>query len=53
MKTTWAGAAGSFVASEAKGQETKIVDSKGKGEKVLYRTLGKHRVEAPVINMGS
>jgi predicted aldo/keto reductase-like oxidoreductase len=53
MKTTLAGCGGLFLlASEAKGQETKVVDSKGKERKVHYRTLGHTGLNLPVINMG-
>jgi hypothetical protein len=53
MKTTLAGCGGLFLlSSEAKGQETKIVDSKGKERKFVYRTLGRTGLKLPVINMG-
>jgi uncharacterized protein len=53
MKTTLAGCGGLFLlASEVKGQETKIVDSKGKERKFFYRTLGNTGLKLPVINMG-
>jgi len=53
MKTTLAGCGGLFMlSSEAKGQETKIVDSKGKERKFVYRTLGRTGLKLPVINMG-
>jgi len=53
MKTTLAGCGGLFMlSSEAKGQETKIVDSKGKERKFVYRTLGNTGLKLPVINMG-
>ena len=53
MKTTLAGCGGLFMlSSEAKGQETKIVDSKGKERKFVYRTLGKTGLKLSVINMG-
>ena len=53
MKTTLAGCGGLFLlSSEAKGQETKMVDSKGKERKFVYRTLGRTGLKLPVINMG-
>jgi hypothetical protein len=53
VKTTLAGCGGLFMlSSEAKGQETKIVDSKGKERKFVYRTLGRTGLKLPVINMG-
>jgi len=53
VKTTLAGAGGLFLISpEAKGQETKVVDSKGKERKFHYRTLGRTGLKLPVINMG-
>ena len=53
VKTTLAGCGGLFLlASEAKGQETKSVDSRGKERKFVYRTLGKTGLKLPVINMG-
>jgi len=53
MKTTLAGCGGLFMlASEAKGQETKIVDSRGKDRKFVYRALGNTGLKLPVINMG-
>ena len=53
MKTTLAGCGGLFLlSSEAKGQETKVVDSKGKERKFVYRTLGRTGLKLPVINMG-
>jgi predicted aldo/keto reductase-like oxidoreductase len=53
MKTTLAGCGGLFLlSSEAKGQETKIVDSKGKERRFVYRTLGRTGLKLPVINMG-
>jgi len=53
MKTTLAGWGGLLMlSSEVKGQETKIVDSKGKERKFLYRTLGRTGLKLPVINMG-
>ena len=53
MKTTLAGCGGLFLlASEAKGQETKVVDSKGKERRFHYRTLGNTGLKLPAINMG-
>ena len=53
MKTTLVGCGGLFLlSSEAKGQETKMVDSKGKERKFVYRTLGRTGLKLPVINMG-
>ncbi len=53
VKTTLAGCGGLFLlSSEAKGQETKSVDSRGKERKFVYRTLGKTGLKLPVINMG-
>ncbi len=53
MKTTLAGCGGLFMlSSEAKGQETRVVDSKGKERKFVYRTLGRTGLKLPVINMG-
>jgi hypothetical protein len=53
MKTTLAGCGGIFMLSSvAKGQETKIVDSKGRERKFFYRTLGGTGLKLPVINMG-
>jgi len=53
MKTTLAGCGGLFfLSSEAKGQETKIVESRGKERKFVYRTLGRTGLKLPVINMG-
>ena len=53
MKTTLAGCGGLFLLpSEAKGQETKIVNSKGKERKFVHRTLGRTGLKLPVINMG-
>jgi len=53
VKTTLAGCGGLFLlSSEAKGQETKSVDLRGKERKFVYRTLGKTGLKLPVINMG-
>jgi len=53
MKTTLAGCGGLFLlSSEVKGQEMKIVDSKGKERRFFYRTLGNTGLKLPVINMG-
>jgi predicted aldo/keto reductase-like oxidoreductase len=53
VKTTLAGCGGLFfLSSEAKGQETKMVDSKGKERKFVYRSLGRTGLKLPVINMG-
>jgi len=53
MKTTLAGCGGLFLlASEAKGQEAKVVDSKRKARKFHYRTLGNTGLKLPAINMG-
>jgi len=53
VKTTLAGAGGLFLlSSEAKGQEKRAVDSKGKERTFLYRTLGRTGLKLPVINMG-
>lgn len=53
MKTALTGTGGVFLlSSEAKGQETKVVDSRGKERKFVYRTLGKTGLKLPVINMG-
>jgi predicted aldo/keto reductase-like oxidoreductase len=53
MKSTLAGVGG-FIAlpSIDKKQEIKIVESKGKERKLIYRTLGKTGLKLPVINMG-
>jgi len=53
MKSTLAGVGG-FLAlpSTDKKQEIKIVESKGKERKLIYRTLGKTGLKLPVINMG-
>jgi uncharacterized protein len=53
MRTTLAGCGGLFLlSSEAKTEETKTVDSKGKERKFVYRTLGRTGLKLPVINMG-
>jgi len=53
VKTTLAGCGGLLLLpSEAKAQETKSVESKGKERKFVYRTLGKTGLKLPVINMG-
>jgi hypothetical protein len=53
MRTSLAGAGGLFLmSSDAKGQETRVVDSKGKERKFVYRTLGRTGLKLPVINMG-
>jgi hypothetical protein len=53
VKTTLAGAGGLFLlSSEAKAQEKRAVDSKGKERTFLYRTLGRTGLKLPVINMG-
>src|SRR4030042_990238 len=53
VKTTLSGCGGLFLlSSEGKGEETKVVDSKGKERKFVYRTLGKTGLKLPVINMG-
>src|SRR4030065_2103508 len=53
MKSTLAGVGG-FIAlpSIDKKQEIKIVESKGKERKMIYRTLGETGLKLPVINMG-
>ena len=53
MKSTLAGVGG-FLAlpSIDKKQEIKIVESKGKERKLIYRTLAKTGLKLPVINMG-
>ncbi|HSB06413.1 MAG TPA: aldo/keto reductase [Thermodesulfobacteriota bacterium] len=53
MKSTLAGVGG-FLAlpSIDTKQEIKIVESKGKARKLIYRTLGKTGLKLPVINMG-
>ncbi len=53
MKTTLAGFGGLFFLSAAdKTPEEKLIDVKGKGRKVVYRTLGRTGLKLPVINMG-
>jgi uncharacterized protein len=53
VKTTLAGCGGLLLlSSEAEGQETRVVDSKGKERKFFYRTLGNTGLKLPVINMG-
>ncbi len=53
MKTTLAGCGGLvMLSSEAKGQESRVVDSKGKERKFIYRSLGRTGLKLPVINMG-
>jgi len=53
MKSTLAGVGGLFFlpSSEWK-HEIKIVESRGKEKKFVYRTLGKTGLKLPVINMG-
>ena len=41
-----------MLSSETNGQETKVVDSRGKERKFVYRTLGRTGLKLPVINMG-
>ena len=53
MKSTLAGFGGIFFLSAAeKNPEEKPVDVKGKGRKLVYRTLGRTGLKLPVINMG-
>jgi len=53
MKSTLAGFGGLFfLPSNAKGQESKVIELKGKERKFVYRTLGKTGIKLPVINMG-
>jgi hypothetical protein len=53
VKRTLAGTGGLILmSSEVKGQETKVVDSKGKERTFFYRTLGRTGLKLPVINMG-
>ena len=53
MKTTLAGFGGLFFLSAAdKTPGEKAVDAKGKGRKLVYRTLGRTGLKLPVINMG-
>ncbi len=53
MKSTLAGVGGLFfLPSFDWQQEVSVVESKGKGRKFVYRTLGKTGLKLPVINMG-
>jgi predicted aldo/keto reductase-like oxidoreductase len=53
MKTTLAGFGGIFFLSAAdKPLQEKLIDDKGKGRKLVYRTLGRTGLKLPVINMG-
>ena len=53
MKSTLAGVGGFFLlGSNDKKQEKKVVDTKGKEKKFVYRTLGRTGLKLPVINMG-
>lgn len=53
MKTTLAGFGGVFFLSAAdKTPVEKLIDDKGKGRKLVYRTLGRTGLKLPVINMG-
>ena len=53
MKTTLAGFGGLFFLSAAdKTQVENLTDAKGKGRKLVYRTLGRTGLKLPVINMG-
>jgi len=53
MKTTLAGFGGIFFLSAAdKPPEERLIDVKGKGRKLVYRTLGRTGLKLPVINMG-
>ena len=53
MKTTLGGFGGLFFLSAAdKTPEEKLIDVKGKGRKLVYRTLGRTGLKLPVINMG-
>jgi predicted aldo/keto reductase-like oxidoreductase len=53
MKSTLAGVGGFFfLPSKDWKQDVKLVETKGKEKKVVYRTLGKTGIKLPVINMG-
>jgi len=53
MKTTLSGFGGLFFLSAAEKQsEERLLDVNRKGQKRLYRTLGKTGLKLPVINMG-
>ena len=53
MKSTLAGVGGFFFLPPIhKNQELRVVETKGKEKKVVYRTLGKTGLKLPVINMG-
>jgi predicted aldo/keto reductase-like oxidoreductase len=53
MKTTLTGFGGIFFLSAVdKRPEEKLIDVKGKGRKLVYRTLGRTGLKLPVINMG-
>ncbi|MDP1990137.1 MAG: aldo/keto reductase, partial [Syntrophales bacterium] len=53
MKTTLAGFGGLFFLSAVdKTPEEKLIDVRGKGRKLVYRTLGRTGLKLPVINMG-
>ena len=53
MKSSLAGVGGVFfLPSIGKKEEKKIVETKGKERKFVYRTLGKTGMKLPVINMG-
>lgn len=53
MKTSLAGFGGLFFLSAVdKRLEEKIIDVKGKKQKLVYRTLGRTGLKLPVINMG-
>jgi predicted aldo/keto reductase-like oxidoreductase len=53
MKTSLAGFGGIFLLSAVDQRpEEKIIDVKGKKQKLVYRTLGRTGLKLPVINMG-
>ncbi len=53
MKTSLAGFGGLFFLPQMDvKQEGRVVESKGKGRRFVYRTLGRTGIRLPVINMG-